>query len=145
MGGSQIEMGNIEKINNTDERFQALLGGFLRTRSSNETTGEHLDQDTLSAFAEGSISRREATPVVTHLADCNYCRHITSELVRLDLAFVETGNSALLVSDRAPAKVSEVLSGILSRIFGSADSTVFAHQEPEKEVEKDEEEKDEKE
>jgi hypothetical protein len=133
-------MGNIEKINNTDERFQALLGNFLRGRSSNETAVGHLDQDTLSAFAEGSITEREATPVVSHLADCNYCRHITSELVRLDLAFVETDNSALLVSDRAPAKVSEVLSGILSRIFGSADSTVFAHQEPEKEDESSEDE-----
>lgn len=138
-------MGNIEKINNTDERFQALLGGFLRGRSKNESTQAHLDQDTLNAFAEGNITQREATPVVSHLADCSYCRHITSELVRLDLAFAETDNSALLVSDRAPAKVSEVLSGILSRIFGTADSTVFAHQEPEKEVEKDVEENDEKE
>ncbi len=123
-------MGNIEKINNTDERFQALLGSFLRGRSSNEATVSHLDQDTLSAFAECNITEREAAPVVSHLADCNYCRHITSELVRLDLAFAENDNSALLVSDRAPAKVSEVLSGILSRIFGSADSAVFAHQEP---------------
>lgn len=128
-------MGNIEKINNTDERFQALLGGFLRGRSSNETSHDHLDEDTLSAFAEGNISKREATPIVSHLADCGFCRHITSELVRLDLAFAQTDSSALLVSDRAPAKVSEVLSGILSRIFGSADSAVFAHQEPEKEEE----------
>lgn len=126
-------MGNIEKINNTDERFQALLGSFLRGRSSIESPQAHLDQDTLSAFAEGNISRREATPVVSHLADCTFCRHITSELVRLDMAFAETDTSAILVSDRAPAKVSEVLSGILSRIFGTADSTVFAHQEPEKE------------
>lgn len=133
-------MGNIEKINNTDERFQALLGNFLRGRSSNEGDTGHLDQDTLSAFSEGNITEREATPVVSHLADCNYCRHITSELVRLDLAFVETDNSALLVSDRAPAKVSEVLSGILSRIFGSADSTVFAHQEPEEKEDGDDDE-----
>ena len=136
-------MGNIEKINNTDERFQALLGSFLRGQSSIESSQAHLDQDTLSAFAEGNISRREATPVVSHLADCTFCRHITSELVRLDMAFAETDNSALLVSDRAPAKVSEVLSGILSRIFGTADSTVFAHQEPEKE-EDDQLSKDEK-
>ena len=132
-------MGNIEKINNTDERFQALLGGFLRGRSSNETSHDHLDEDTLSAFAEGSISEREATPIVGHLADCGFCRHITSELVRLDLVFAESDNSALLVSDRAPAKVSEVLSGILSRIFGSADSAVFAHQEPEEEEKSGEE------
>ncbi|MGB5015030.1 MAG: hypothetical protein WBO68_13480 [Pyrinomonadaceae bacterium] len=133
-------MGNIEKINNTDERFQALLGSFLRGRSSNEATVSHLDQDTLSAFAEGNITEREAAPVVSHLADCNYCRHITSELVRLDLAFAENDNSALLVSDRAPAKVSEVLSGILSRIFGSADSAVFAHQEPDNDEEASEDE-----
>ncbi len=136
-------MGNTEKINNTDERFQGLLGSYLRHRSSNEATSEHLDEDTLSAFAEGNISKREATPIVSHLADCGFCRHITSELVRLDLAFVQTDTGALLVSDRAPAKVSEVLSGILSRIFGSADSAVFAHQEPEKE-EDDEISKDDK-
>lgn len=127
-------MGNIEKIDNTDERFQALLGGFLRGRSSDETSHDHLDEDTLNAFAEGNISRREAIPIVSHLADCGFCRHITSELVRLDLAFAETDNSALLVSDRAPAKISEVLSGVLSRIFGPADSAVFAHQEPEPET-----------
>lgn len=130
-------MGNIEKINNTDERFQALLGGFLCGRSSNETSHDHLDADTLSAFAEGNISEREATPIVSHLADCGFCRHITSELVRLDLAFAEADNSALLISDRSPAKMSEVLSGILTRIFGTADSAVFAHQEPEPEKEED--------
>lgn len=135
-------MGNIEKISNTDERFQGLLGSYLKLRSSNESTGEHLDQDTLSAFVEGNVSRREAAPIVSHLADCGFCRHITSELVRLDLAFAQTDNSALLVSDRAPAKVSEVLSGILSKIFGSADSAVFAHQEPEDENEKKSEDAD---
>ncbi len=45
-------MGNIEKINNTDERFQALLGSFLRGRSSNEATVSHLDQDTLTISSE---------------------------------------------------------------------------------------------
>lgn len=135
-------MGNIEKISNTDERFQGLLGSYLKLRSSNESTGEHLDQDTLSAFVEGNVSRREAAPIVSHLADCGFCRHITSELVRLDLAFAQTDNSALLVSDRAPAKVSEVLSGILAKIFDSADSAVFAHQEPEDENEKKSEDAD---
>ena len=126
-------MGNTEQINITEERFQGLLGRYLNLRNAENSTSEHLDQDTLGTFAEGNISVREATPIVTHLADCSFCRRITSELVRLDLAFAQTDNSALLVSERSPAKVSEVLSDLLSRIFGTTDSTVFAHHEPEEE------------
>ena len=132
-------MGNIEQISITDERFQELIGRYLNLRNAENLTGEHLDQDTLGAFAEGNVSRREATPIVSHLADCSYCRHITSELVRLDLAFAHADNSALLVSERSPSKVSEVLSDLLSRIFGTTDSTVFAHHEPEEEEKKTEE------
>src|SRR4051812_18491154 len=79
--------------NNTDDiRIQGLLGGYLLNRSQNvpDTADDrHLDEDTLNAFVEGRLSEREATPMVNHMVDCSFCRHVTSELVRLDLAFAD--------------------------------------------------------
>lgn len=122
-------MENKGKINPTDLKIQGLLDRFLKARPADinfETTQTHLDEDALTAFVEGNLGRREAQPVVTHLVDCSFCRHITTELVRLDLAFA--GTAPLIVESR-PTKVSEVLSGILSKIFGTNDGAVFAHHE----------------
>lgn len=136
-------MGNTENIHITDDSFQVLLARYLNLSTQTTPKSEHLDQDTLNAFAEGKLSRRESTPVVSHLADCSFCRNITSELVRLDLA-LESPDVNPIVVESVPASASSVISGFLARIFGPADSTVFAHQEPESE-EKGEAESDEKE
>ncbi|HYY59629.1 MAG TPA: zf-HC2 domain-containing protein, partial [Pyrinomonadaceae bacterium] len=48
----------------------------------------HLDEDALNAFVEGRLGETEARPVVKHLVACSYCRHATSQLVRLE---AETG------------------------------------------------------
>ena len=94
-----------------------------------QARGFHLDDDSLSAFAEGNLSERETRPIVSHLVDCSFCRHITAELVRLDHAFSENDAINPLIENREPSKVSEVLSGLLSRIFGTSDNAVFAHDE----------------
>ncbi len=133
-------MGNTENIHITDDSFRELLGRYLNLSTLNNPRSEHLDQDTLSSFAEGNLSRRASTPVVSHLADCSFCRNITSELVMLDLA-LEGPATEVAAVEQSPSKVSQVLSGFLARIFGSADSTVFAHQEPEKDEEDEDEEK----
>ena len=130
--------------NNTDDiRIQGLLGGYLLNRSQNvpDTADDrHLDEDTLNAFVEGRLSEREATPMVNHMVDCSFCRHVTSELVRLDLAFAD--EPVAIVQEAAePSRIAEVLNGILARIFGSRDgSAVFAHNEDEKEKQEDEKE-----
>lgn len=121
---------NIEEI-----RIQGLLDVFLKRNSSARRfagdSDEHLDQDTLSAFVEGSLGERQAGPVVSHLVDCSFCRHVTAELVKLDAAFAdEPAREA--VADAQPSKISEVLGGLLSRIFGTGDGSVFAHHEDEK-------------
>jgi len=127
-------MGNTENIHITDDSFRELLGRYLNLSTLRNPRSEHLDQDTLSSFAEGNLSGRESKPVVSHLADCSFCRKITSELVRLDLAS-EGSKTDVAHVEQSSSKVSEVLSGFLARIFGSADSTVFAHQEPAEEEE----------
>jgi hypothetical protein len=125
-------MGSIENTNMGDARFQGLLESYLRLHSRQESLqdlSDHLDEDTLTAFTEGNLTMREADPLVSHLSDCSFCRHKTSELVRLDLALAETEGAAAVAKTPEPAKVSDVLNGILSRLFDGGEAAVFAHEE----------------
>jgi hypothetical protein len=126
-------------------KIQGLIDRYLNHRDAAlgpDALERHIDQDSLAAFTEGSISEREAAPLVRHLVDCSFCRHITAELVRLDLAFAESPVPESVPSAE-PTKVSEVLSGLFSKIFGTTDGAVFAHNETEgSEEDKDEEAKD---
>ena len=129
-------MENTGKTNPLDIKIQGLLDRFLKVSSAENdtfTTENHLDEDTLSAFVEGNVREREAKPIVSHLVDCSFCRNITTQLVRLDLAFageIET----IPVIETQPTKIADVLSGILTRIFGSNEGAVFAHHEEENPV-----------
>ncbi|MEZ5427543.1 MAG: hypothetical protein R2747_14820 [Pyrinomonadaceae bacterium] len=98
--------------------------------------GQHLDEDSLSAFVEGSLRQKEALPIVNHLVDCSFCRHVTAELVKLDFAFADE-SVPVIAESHAPSKISEVLNGILGRIFGTNDGVVFAHQEADEESDSD--------
>ncbi len=135
-------MENKELTNPQDLQIQGLMDRYLRSKvSSNDFAlrERHLDEDLLTAFTEGNLSEREGQPVVRHLLNCSYCRHVTTELIKLDLAFAEEIQVAAV--ENQPSKVSEVLSGLLSRIFGTNDSVVFAHQEKEDEEKEDTEDK----
>ena len=126
-------MENKKLINSQDIQIQGVLDRYLRSQNSSDafTTQErHLDEDSLAAFTEGNLSEREAQPIISHLVDCSFCRHVTTELIRLDLAFADE-EVQIAVGETQPSKISEVLSNLLSRIFGTNDSAVFAHQEKE--------------
>lgn len=126
-------MENEIKLNPQELQIQGLLDRFLASRNKGITTeGSHLDDDSLSAFVEGTLNRRESDSIVSHLVDCGFCRHTTAELVRLDLAFAEDEAPVRIAESAEPAKISEVLSGIFAKIFGSTDGAVFAHEEKEK-------------
>jgi hypothetical protein len=124
-----MSMGNMENI-----RIQGLLDSYLRVRTNKiEAQGQHLDDDLLSAFVEGRLSETELKPITTHLIDCGFCRNVTSELVRLELAFAD---DTIVSRTEAPTKVSEVMNGFFAKLFGSSIGEVFAHQESEEEEEK---------
>ena len=124
-------------------RIQGILDGYLSTRElrlgANSSDAGHLDEDSLSAFVEGRISERESVPFVSHLVDCSFCRHVTTELIRLDSEMAEYESAPAPILTREPSKVSEVLSGILERMFGTGEPAVFAHsdEEKDKDAEKD--------
>jgi hypothetical protein len=128
-------MKNKGKPHSEELRIQGLLDRYLNRQAADNrlsTQDNHLDEDSLAAFVEGNLSQRESTPIISHLVDCTFCRHVTAELVRLDLAFADVPLAAA-ATEKQPSKVSEVLSGILSRIFGTNDSAVFAHHQKEEE------------
>ena len=133
-------MENNEIMDTQIRKIQGLLGRYLDLHTSgHDTTApgvSHLDEDSLSAFAEGNLSEREAVPIISHLVDCSYCRNVTTELIRLDMAFAEPAPVKREVAEESPARVSEVLGRVLSRIFGTADGAVFAHHEKDDEEEK---------
>ena len=120
-----------KNMNSEEAKIQSLLEAFLRSRttlkSSAAETSFHLDEDSLAAFAEGNLAERESAPMVGHLVRCGFCRHKTAELIRLSVAF--EGFEPELAPRSEPSKISEVLSGLLAKIFGSSDQAVFAHEE----------------
>lgn len=125
----------MDKQNNLstqEKQIQDLLSVFLRSKASTDAGNAHsvhLEDDTMSAFVDGTLSERESAPVIGHLARCSFCRHVTAELVRLDMEFAGATAVARNVETEETSKVSDVLSKILSRIFGTNDGAVFAHSE----------------
>ena len=135
-------MENTGRNHPLDIKIQGLLDRFLKVRSVENVavaSQDHLDEDTLSAFVEGNLKEREAKPIVSHLVDCSFCKKITTELVRLDLAF-ESAPQREAAPETQPTKIADVLGGILNRIFGSNDGAVFAHHEKEENKEDKKEE-----
>jgi hypothetical protein len=141
-------MENTGNMNSQELRMQGLLDRYLASRALNDTPsahGSHLDDDALTAFTEGRLSEREAAPMIAHLVDCSFCRHVTTELVRLDLEFApETEAIRPVVREAEPSKISEVLNGLLSKILGNGINAVTAHGENEEKETKDEENGEEK-
>lgn len=133
-------------LNSEELKIEKLLNLFLNARVSgdvsSEAVSEHLDDDTLSAFVEGNLNSGESLPVINHLVDCSFCRDVTAELVRLDLQFADEP-VAEAITEESPSKITQVLNGILAKIFGNNEGAVFAHQESENESE-DESETDKK-
>ena len=114
-------------------RVHDLVDRYLISRrilkSSAAETSAHLDDDSLATFVEGTLSQRELEPVVRHLVDCNFCLHKTAELVRLDFEFADANEFVSAAGTSEPSKISSVLSDLFSKIFGTSDGAVFAHEE----------------
>ncbi|HRH42148.1 MAG TPA: hypothetical protein PKY82_10920 [Pyrinomonadaceae bacterium] len=133
---------NKGQINAEELKIQGLLDRYLRVRSTNNNfNGNHLDEDSLTAFVEGKVNERESPNIIRHLVNCSFCLNVTGELAKLSIAFAD---DEVVVPNptKEPMKISEVLGGIMSRIFGTNDGAVFAHEEREEneEDQKDQEE-----
>lgn len=94
------------------------------------SVGNHLDEDALAAFVEGSLTQSESAPCVTHLVACALCRRATAELIRLDSALGEA-DGPQTVEPEEPGRIRRLLDDLAARVLPSSDSeVVFAYHAP---------------
>ncbi len=93
----------------------------------------HLDEDALNAFVEGRLGDRESAPLIKHLVACAYCRHATSQLIRLEAETAQVGAQAsdLLAPEEEPGLFRRLLDDLAARVLPSSDEdAVFAYHAP---------------
>lgn len=127
----------MSQTNLEEEKIQELLGQYLKLYSTTEDSKKHLNEDFLNSFIEGRLSQSESSLVLQHLSRCSFCLHVTAELTKLEYAMADEKIPVMSVAQE-PQKISEVLSGLLSKVFGSSDDAVFANQEDKEEPKKEE-------
>lgn len=120
---------------NETERLGAMLQQYLQYRALTAppvTAGRHLDEDALSVFVEGSLSEREAAPLMNHLVACASCRHTTAQLIRLDVA-LEPELKPFKTTEPAPepSVFRRFFDSLRARVLhlGSESEVVFAYHE----------------
>jgi hypothetical protein len=64
-----------------DTQMDVLMRRFAKGARQTTVPTEHLDADELNAFAEGSLPAATRANYISHLADCDDCRTIASQLV----------------------------------------------------------------
>jgi hypothetical protein len=80
-----------------DKEMDAILRQTARSGefASANSAEAHLDADEISAFAENALPEKTRTVYVSHLADCDRCRTILSNLILLNSeSEVETASAA---------------------------------------------------
>jgi len=63
------------------------------------TSEAHLDEDAINAFVEGRLGEDEASPIVSHLVACTFCRHATAQLIKFESEF---NDEAEMIADEGP-------------------------------------------
>jgi hypothetical protein len=91
----------------------------------------HLDEDALNAFVEGRLGDRESAPLIKHLVACGYCRHATSQLVRLEAETAQTVTQTPGLAPEEPGLIRRLLEDLAARVLPSSDEdAVFAYHAP---------------
>lgn len=83
---------------NFDKEMDTLLRQAVRSGrvSSTDNFDLHLDADEISMFAENALPEKARNRAIKHLADCNNCRSILSNLILLnEETEIETVSSAI--------------------------------------------------
>lgn len=95
-------------------RRQARLGGGA-VRGAAPHSGAHMDADEMNAYAEGALPEAARSRYFSHLADCDPCRKLVTELTLAAVASAEGRERAAAAQTAAPSKSwRERLAAILS-------------------------------
>ena len=91
-----------------DVQIDVLMRRYA-SHARGESSPEHLDADELNAFAEGSLPPAARARYVSHLADCDNCRQLVSQLAM----------SAGAVAKAEPAGATEIERASWSQRLGA--------------------------
>jgi hypothetical protein len=131
------------KSNKETESIRRLIQARLQHHTLEDApvgsaASAHLDEDALSAFAEGRLGERESAPLIKHLIACGFCRRITAQLIRLDheLGPLEATVKRTDVEDE-PGRLRRFLADLAARVLPSSDDdAVFAYHAPAEDFER---------
>jgi Putative zinc-finger len=76
-------------------------GNALNENAQDRTGGAHMDADELNAYAEGALPEAARARYFTHLADCDSCRKLVTELTLASGALVEEKRVAVTETPRS--------------------------------------------
>ncbi|NNE66326.1 MAG: hypothetical protein HKN33_07145 [Pyrinomonadaceae bacterium] len=99
-----------------DKEIDALLRKAAKSGAAAASVlDSHLDADEISMFAENALPDSARPRVISHMADCDRCRTILSNVVTLNAEDESTAKVVAPVS--SPAAVETETSSWLSRLF----------------------------
>jgi hypothetical protein len=84
-------------------RRHARLGGEALRATSDASGDAHLDADEMNAYAEGALSDAARSRYFTHLADCDTCRKLVTDLTLAASVAVE-GKKRAAVAEASPSR-----------------------------------------
>ena len=130
-----------EQFNQENQQIGQILELFLKNKISGtpSVNGEHLDEDSISAFVDGALSQRESEPIMRHLVDCSPCRKITGQLARLAEELNEQPELTPVAAAQ-PNRLRQFLQTFGLSGFGLSDEAVFAHNDSSEENKTEDEE-----
>ena len=117
------------KSNQGEKQFEGLLSLYLRQRQTKIDFNKiqpHLDEDSLSAFAEGSLTQTQAAPILKHLIDCILCRRVTAQLAELNNALNDVSSNVETIE---AGNWREFWNTLTESVFRPYDSAVVAHED----------------
>jgi hypothetical protein len=110
-----------------NQQISQLLKVFLKSKAneSSSANNTHLDEDSISAFVDGSLSQRESEPVIKHLVGCVSCRNVSARLVQLTEELNEQPEVTSPIAE--PNRLQQFLQSLGLSGFNISDEAVFAH------------------
>lgn len=114
--------------NQGDKHFETLLALYLKQSQANKNSNSnqlHLDEDILSAFIEGTVTEKQAVPILRHLIDCGFCRRLTAKLNEINETFDDI---AVCADNGRTNKWFDLWNNLTESIFRPYDNAVTAHE-----------------
>lgn len=103
------------------------LKAHFQEESLPSTSVPHPDDDLISAFIEGRLDEVTSLSMVSHLAHCATCLHLTANLIRFEADMNEVCSASMPEQD--PGFLQEYFDRITQRTIPLDEEAVLAYEE----------------